>query len=161
LIVSNMCTADFVAKSVRILHDSARAAGRDSRPGVVQYMPCVPRADRDEAFRDAKRAIADMLPAYWDLANRLPDARAALMEGSGIAEADFATAATRLKAGEPPDTVLDQRFVEAFAIAGNAHDCRAQAAAHAAAGATELALTFFGQAFAADMSFIGRGWAET
>lgn len=159
LIVSNMCTAGFVAKSVRSLHELARAAGR-TNPGVVQYMPCVPRADRDEAFRAAKRAIADMLPAYWTLAQRLPDARAALMEGSGISEADFAIATNRLKGGELPEAVLDQRFVEAFAIAGNAQDCRTQAAAHAAAGTTELALTFFGPTFAADMAYIGKAWTD-
>ncbi len=160
LIVSNMSTADFVAKAVHSLHESARTAGRTSLPAVVQYMPCVPRADRDEAFRAAKRAIADMLPSYWALAQRLPDARAALMEGSGISETDFATATSRLKAGETSADVLDQRFVEAFAIAGNADDCRKQAAAHAAAGVTELALTFFGPAFAADMSYIGKAWAS-
>jgi len=160
LIVSNMCTTAFVAKAVRSLHESARAAGRTSSLGVVQYMPCVPRADRDEAFRTAKRAIADMLPAYWTLAQRLPDARAALMEGSGISQANFVTATDRLKSGEAPDIVLDQRFVEAFAIAGNADDCRKQAAAHAAAGATELALTFFGPTFAADMAYVGNAWAN-
>ena len=78
------------------------------------------------------------------------------MDGSGIAEADFAAAVTRLKAGEAPDTVLDDRFVAAFTIAGNAEDCRAQAAAYAAAGVTELALTFFGPSAAADMAISAR-----
>ena len=49
LIVSNMCTAAFVAKTVAILHGAARAAGRSKLPDVVQYVPCIPRADRDEA----------------------------------------------------------------------------------------------------------------
>jgi 5,10-methylenetetrahydromethanopterin reductase len=160
LIVSNMCTTGFVAKSVRRLHESAKAAGRTGLPGVVQYMPCVPRGNRDEAFRAAKRAVGDMLPAYWTLAQWLPDAKAALMEGSGISEADFALAATRIKDGQAPDAVLDDRFVTAFAIAGNAEDCRAQAAAHAAAGVTELALTFVGPTFASDMAYIGKAWAE-
>ena len=66
------------------LHDAARAAGRAAMPGVVQYMPCVPRPDRDEACRAAKQAVADMLPAYWTLAQRLPGAKAALLDGSGI-----------------------------------------------------------------------------
>ena len=57
--------------------------------------------------------------------------------------ADFTAAMARLKSGEAPDVVLDDRFVEAFTIAGNADDCRARAAAYAAAGVTELALTFF------------------
>jgi 5,10-methylenetetrahydromethanopterin reductase len=160
LIVSNMSTAAFVANTVRSLREAARAAGRTGLPGVVQYMPCVPRPDRDEAFRAAKRAITDMLPAYWSLAQRLPDARSALMEGSGISETEFATAVSRLKNGDAPDTVLDQRFVEAFAIAGNADDCRQRAAGHAEAGVTELALTFFGPTFASDMAYIGRAWTE-
>ena len=159
LIVSNMCAAGFVAKAVRSLHEAAQAVGRASPPGVVQYMPCVPRADRDEAFRAAKRAIADMLPAYWTLAQRLPDAKAALMEGSGISENDFTVAAARLKSGEAPDLALDDRFVTAFAIAGNAEDCRTQAAVYAAAGVTELALTFSGPTFGADMAYIGRAFA--
>jgi 5,10-methylenetetrahydromethanopterin reductase len=159
LIVSNMCAAGVSARSVAKLHDAARTAGRAAMPGAVQYMPCVPSPDRAEAFRGAKRAVGDMLPAYWALAQKLPDAKAALMTGTGISEGDFASAVTRLKGGEAPDAVLDDRFVAAFAIAGNAEDCRAQAAAYAAAGVTELALTFFGPTFAADMAYIGKAFA--
>jgi 5,10-methylenetetrahydromethanopterin reductase len=159
LIVSNMCAADFVAKSVRSLHDAARAAGRSGRLAVVQSTPCVPRADRDAAFRAAQRAVADMLPAYWALGQRLPDAKAALMEGSHITAAEFEAAVARLKAGETAETVLDDRYVTAFAIAGTIEDCRAQAAIRAADGVTELALTFFGPTAAADMAYIGPAFA--
>src|ERR1051325_8611789 len=106
-------------------------------------MPCVPRPDRPGAIAAAKRAVADMLPAYWSLAQRLPDAKAALTCGSGISDDDFAAAVTRLNAGDQPDPALDERFVTAFTIAGTADDCRALAANYAAAGTTELALTFF------------------
>ena len=158
MIVSNMCAAGFVTKSVQSLHDAAHVAGR-TMPGVVQYMPCMPRPDRAEAYSAAKRAVADMLPNYWNLAQRLPDAKAALMDGSGIDEDDFAAAVARLKAGEPPDAALDERFVTAFTIAGNADDCRELAMKYAAAGTTELALTFFGPTFAADMAYIGKAFA--
>jgi hypothetical protein len=83
-----------------------------------------------------------MLPGYWRLGQRLPAAKQALLEGSGMGEADFAVAVARLNAGERPDETLDARFVTAFALAGNADDCRRQAAAYAQAGVTELALTF-------------------
>jgi 5,10-methylenetetrahydromethanopterin reductase len=159
LIVSNMCATGFSAEAVRRLHEAAQAAGRVSAPGVVQYMPCIPRADRDEAFRAAKRAVADMLPAYWALAQKLPDAKAALMTGSGISEEDFAAAVTRLKGGEAADTALDDRYVTAFTIAGNGEDCRELAAAYAAVGVTELALTFSGPSAAADMAYIGKAFA--
>jgi 5,10-methylenetetrahydromethanopterin reductase len=159
MIVSNMCAAGFVARSVQSLHDAARAAGRPT-PGVVQYMPCVPRPDRNEALAAAKRPVADLLPNYWSLAQRLPDAKAGLMDGSGISEAEFAAAVARLNSGEPPDAALDERFVMAFAIAGNADDCRELAQKYAAAGTTELALTFFGPTFAADMAYIGKAFAR-
>ena len=145
MIVSNMCTAGFVAKAVASLHDAARAAGRTAMPGVVQYMPCVPRPDRDEAFRAAKRAVADMLPAYWALGAAA--AGRARLRCSTAAACRKRTSQRRSRSSRPArraDTALDERYVDAFTIAGNADDCRALAAAYAAAGVTELALTFFG-----------------
>ena len=158
MIVSNMCTREFVAGAVRRLNEAAHAAGR-AAPGVVQYLPCIARPDRAEARRGAKRAVADMLPVYWALAERLPAARQALLEGSGIAEAEFATAAARFKAGEAADAVLDERYVAAFTLAGTAEDCRTQAAAYAAVGVTELALTFSGPSASADMDYLGKAFA--
>ena len=150
-----MVTASFSAKAVKVVHDAARAAGRPP-PEIVQYVPCVARPDRDEAYRLAKQAVADMVPAYWTLGQRLPAAKNALLDGSDISEADFADAAARLKAGEPATSVLDERFVRAFSIAGNADDCRRLAASYGAAGVTELALTFAGPSAAADMKYMAQ-----
>ena len=138
-----------------MVHDAARAAGRPL-PEIVQYVPCIARPDRDEAYRLAKQAVADMVPAYWTLGQRLPAAKSALLDGSDISEADFADAAARLKAGEPATSVLDERFVRAFSIAGNADDCRRLAASYGAAGVTELALTFAGPSAAADMKYMAQ-----
>ena len=154
LIVSNMCTVVFAAGAVQKLQTAARAAGRAEPLDVVQYVACFPGADRDEAQRLARNAVADMLPAYWRLGQRLPAARAALLSGSGISEADFAGAVGRLAAGERAETALDERFVAAFTFAGNAEDCRRQAAAYAQAGVSELALTFSGPDAAAEMRFL-------
>lgn len=156
LIVSNMCTVAFVAKAVEMLRAGAASAGRTALPGVVQYMPCVLRPDRSEAQVVAKKVVGEMLPAYWTLGQRLPAAKSALLDGSNISEAEFAAAVVRLKAGEAAADVLDERYVSAFAIAGNADDCRAQAAAYAAAGVTELALTFSGPGAAADMATVAK-----
>jgi 5,10-methylenetetrahydromethanopterin reductase len=153
LIVSNMVTASFSAKAVKVVHDAARAAGRPL-PEIVQYVPCIARPDREEAYWLAKQAIAEMVPTYWTLGQRLPAAKSALLDGSDIPEADFATAAARLEAGEPAGSVLDERFVRAFSIAGNADDCRILAASYGAAGVTELALTFTGPSVAADMKYM-------
>jgi 5,10-methylenetetrahydromethanopterin reductase len=142
LLVSNMCTAAFVARSAARVRAAAARAGRSSAPGVVRYMPCCVREDRAEAVAAAKRAVGEMLPVYWRLGQRLEGAKQALTMDSGIGEAEFAAAAERLRAGEDAAAVLDARFVEAFAIAGTATDCAAQVAACDAAGVTELALTF-------------------
>lgn len=156
LIVSNMCTPAFAASAVKILHHAAHAAGRSRLPDVVQYVSCFARDDREEAHRLAKKAIADMLPAYWTLGQRLPAAKRALLDGSEVSETELERAVGRLQTGETAESVLDGRFVRAFAIAGNAQDCRSQAAAYAAAGVTELALTFFGPHAAADMKLLGQ-----
>ena len=151
LIVSNMCGVAFAARAVDVLHEAARSAGRTRLPEVVQYLPCFPRADREEAQRLAARAVADVLPAYWRLGQRLPAAKQALLAGSGIDEAELAGLVARLDAGEAAQTALDARFVAGLTIAGNAEDCRRQAAAYAKAGVSELALTF---AAAEDMRFL-------
>src|SRR5262249_39275521 len=118
------------------------------------YLPCAARPDRAEAYRLAKAAIANMLPGFWSLAQRVPAAKAALLRAGGLSEPDFAAAVARLRAGEPPAPALDDRFVDAFAIAGSAPDCLDQARRYRAAGATELALTFVGSQPEADMDYL-------
>ena len=154
LIISNMCTVAFAAGAVTKLQAAARAAGRATTPEVVQYVASYPGIDREEAQRLARAAVGDMLPGYWRLGYRQPAAKRALLEGSGIGEADVAAAVARLAAGERADAALAERFVAAFTLAGNAEDCRRQAAAYAQAGVTELALTFSGPEAAADMRFL-------
>jgi 5,10-methylenetetrahydromethanopterin reductase len=141
LILSNMCAPRFVARAAEKVAAAAAAAGRARRPEVVRYVPCCIAADRRAASRAARHAIGQMLPNYWALAARLPAARAALLD-SGIAAEEFAAAAERLRAGEDADTVLDERFVAAFAIAGTPVDCCAQIRTAGASGVTELALSF-------------------
>ena len=155
VILSNMCTRSFAARSVALIRSARGAAAGTAAFGVVQYLPCVVRSDPLEAMRIAKRQIAPMLPNYWRLGARLPDARAALIDGSGLTEGEIAGAAGRLEAGELAEQILDDRYVAAYAIAGTAADCRRQAAAYAAAGVTELALSFDGPDAEADIAAIG------
>jgi 5,10-methylenetetrahydromethanopterin reductase len=121
---------------------------------IVQYVPCAARPDRAEAYLLAKAAIAGMLPGFWSLAQRVPAAKAALLRAADLSESDFAAAVARLRAGEQPTDALDDRFVDAFAIAGSAQDCLAWARRYRAAGATELALTFVGSQPEADMAYL-------
>jgi 5,10-methylenetetrahydromethanopterin reductase len=154
LMISNMCPPDFTAAAVAGVCASAREAQRPAPAEIVQYLPCAARPDRAEAYQLAKAAIANMLPGFWSLAQRVPAAKAALLRAGGLSEADFAAAVARLRGGELPAQALDDRFVGAFAIAGSAPDCVEQARRYRSAGATELALTFVGSQPEADMDYL-------
>jgi alkanesulfonate monooxygenase SsuD/methylene tetrahydromethanopterin reductase-like flavin-dependent oxidoreductase (luciferase family) len=134
--VSNMCPPGFTAWAASI-----------ARPArLVQYAPCVVAADRPTAMAAIKPVLAGLLKTFWALAQKVPAAKASLVNHSGIPEADFAAAV----AG--PATALDERFVDAFAVAGTIDDCRARIAAYGAAGVTDLVLTFVGPDPVGDMA---------
>ena len=156
LMISNLCPPEFTRAAVETVCESARAAGRRAPADVVQYVPCAARPDRAEARRLAKATIGEMLPGFWALAQRVPAAKAALLRAGDLSESDFAAAVARLHAGTPASDALDDRFVAAFAIAGSAEDCLAQARRYRAAGATELALSFVGPQPHADMEYLAR-----
>jgi 5,10-methylenetetrahydromethanopterin reductase len=154
LIISNMCPAEFTQTAVLAVRDAARQAQRPIPAQVVQYIPCAVRLDRAEAYALAKKAIGEMLPSFWSLAQRLPAAKAAMLRAKALSESDFAGAVARLRAGEGPTDALDDRFVEAFAIAGTAEEALAQARRYGEAGATELVLTFAGRRPEPDMQYL-------
>jgi alkanesulfonate monooxygenase SsuD/methylene tetrahydromethanopterin reductase-like flavin-dependent oxidoreductase (luciferase family) len=154
LIISNMCPAEFTQAAVAAVREAARQAQRPVPAEVVQYIPCAVRLDRAEAYGLAKVVLGDMLASFWSLGERVPAAKAALLRAQALSESDFATAVARLRAGEQPVDALDDRFVEAFAIAGTADDALAQARRYANAGASELVLTFAGRRPEPDMQHL-------
>jgi 5,10-methylenetetrahydromethanopterin reductase len=155
LMISNMCPAPFTAHAVEVVRNAAHAAGREAPAEVVQYVPCAVRPDRGEALRLASDALGELLPTFWSLGERVPAAKAAMLRAQGLSESDFATVVGRLRAGEKGAGVLGERFVSAFAIAGTAAECLAQARAYFDAGASELALSFAGAQPEADMQYLG------
>lgn len=160
LMISNMCPPDFTSEAVRVIERAARTAQRPAPTDVVQYVPCAVRPDRAEAYDLAKATIAEMLPGFWSLAQRVPTAKSALLRAGELSEPDFVAAVGRLRAGEPPADALDDRFVAAFAIAGTAEDALAQTQRYRAAGASELVLTFVGPRPEADMAYLARAVAS-
>jgi 5,10-methylenetetrahydromethanopterin reductase len=155
LVVSNMCPPDFTAHAVGIVRMAAAAAGRANPISVVQYVPCIARADGAEARRAAKSALAPMIKQYWALGQTVATAKDS-MRRSGIPEADIKTAVERIEAGEPPERALDDRFVDAFTIAGTADQCRARIDAYGLAGVSELVLTFVAAQPVAEIEYLGR-----
>ena len=153
LVVSNLCPPAFTEYAAAIARTAAASAGKPD-PEIVQYVPCVPRPERGEARREIKLAIGEMLGAFWPARGTWPAAREAIVQRSGIPRAEFAATLARLRAGEAAPEVLDDRFVDAFAIAGTAEDCLARAADYRRAGASELALTFAGSQPETDIEYL-------
>jgi alkanesulfonate monooxygenase SsuD/methylene tetrahydromethanopterin reductase-like flavin-dependent oxidoreductase (luciferase family) len=77
------------------------------------------------------------------------------MRHSGIPDAELLAAVNRIAGGEPPESALDDRFVDAFAIAGTADACVERINTYARAGVTELVLTFVGADPLADIAYLG------
>jgi 5,10-methylenetetrahydromethanopterin reductase len=156
LVISNMCPVDFTAYAAETARTAASSAGRNFPGNVVQYVPCIARADGAEARRAIKTPLAPMLKQYWTLAQKVPAAMESMVRYSNIPAVDVQSAAERLQAGDSPEQVLDDRFVDAFTLAGTADECRERIAAYEDAGVSELALTFFGDQPEVDMEYFGR-----
>ena len=123
-----------------IVAESAAEAGR-RKPWVVQYAPCSVGADGKVARRAVKRTIGKTLSLLWPAGDEWPLRREAVVAESGIPRPEFVDALGRLRRGEDTASVLDERYVAAFAIAGTPSECRRQAALYRAAGVDELALS--------------------
>ncbi len=154
LVISNLTPPRTSERLVAVVRAAATKAGRP-KPAIVQYVPCVASADAAAARSAVKPVIGEMLTAFWPSGADWPPAKEAIVTESGIARGDFAHALDRLRGGEDPVAVLDDRFVAAFAIAGTADDCRRQAAVYRGAGVDELALTFAGAQAEADIVYLG------
>lgn len=150
LIVSNMCPPRYTERAVAIVQASAADAGRPALD-ILQYVPCVVRSDAGEARRLAKAAVGAMLTAFWPADEDWPPSRETIIACSGIAKPEVVAVLNRLRRGEPAESVLDDRFVAAFAVAGTTEDCLVQAAAYRSAGAAELVMTFAGPEPASEM----------
>ena len=159
LIVSNLCPPRYTERAVAIVRRTAVEAGRPMPP-VVQYVPGVVLSDSEAARRAALAEIGQMIAMFWPLATEWPPMRETIVELSGIPKPDFVTALAGLRAGEPAERVLDGRFIDAFAIAGTAEECLAQAADYRRAGVDELVLTFAGEYAADQIEYLGEALAR-
>jgi 5,10-methylenetetrahydromethanopterin reductase len=159
LMISNMCPPGYTRRAIALMRAGAASAGRTAPPTVVQYVPCVARRDRAAARDAVKPTIGGMLAAYWAMYAEMPAARAAMIADSLIPEPDFLAAIARLAAGAPATDALDDRFVDAYGIAGTQEDCLAAAARFGALGVTDLTVTFVGPQPAEDMAYLGAALA--
>jgi 5,10-methylenetetrahydromethanopterin reductase len=159
LIISNMCPPGYSQRATAMVNAAAAAAGHPL-PSVAQYVPCAVRPRSDKARQLAKTAIGEMLANFWPVGSDWPALRETIVQHTGITKAEMIAALDRLRRGEPATRVLDDRFVDAFAIAGTAEECLTAAARYRRAGVDELVLTFAGAQSAEDMAYLGRAIAD-
>ncbi len=157
LMISNMSPPAFTRRAVRIVREAATSAGRPHPRAVVQYVPCALRRDGAEARRLAKGVVGSMLAAYWGFGGASPATRAAITTGNGIDRTEFARMMERLSAGDAATSVIDDRLLAEYAIAGTLDECLERCAVYADAGVTELGLWFVGDSAADDIATLGRG----
>ena len=155
VLISNMCPPAFTGHAIALAAEGAAAAGRAPPPQTVKYVPCAVDADPGAARQAIKPAIAAMLRGYEEAFAGTPDALAALRHGGAIDPALYAAALDRLGSGEAPEAALDDAFVDQYGIAGSVGDCVRRIAELGADGATEIALTFLGEAPERDIALIG------
>ncbi len=161
LVISNMCSVAFSGRVAELMRSSRRAAGRELPGEVIQYMPCSTHAESSKAKDAAKRMIGDMLPRFWSLGQKLGSAKDGLISGTNINEEDFANAVARIRAGDDPARVLDDRYAVAFSVCGTPQECLALARIYKANGVDEFALTFIGPTAKDEIAAIGAALAQT
>ena len=144
VMISNMSPPGFTMRAQRMLAEGAAKAGRKPPSEIVQYVPCVVREDAQEARRVVRATIGDMLSAYWRMGAQWPAVRDAMVRESGIPVEEFAAAMAALAAGKPAVDVLDDRYVDAYSLAGNQSGVVTGMARFADAGVTELVITLVG-----------------
>jgi 5,10-methylenetetrahydromethanopterin reductase len=160
LMISNMSPPGYTVRAQQLLAEGAAKAQRPAPSTIIQYVPCVVRRDRAEARAVVKGTVGEMLSAYWTMSERWPAIRQAMVSESGILESEFIKAIDRVRAGEKAVDVLDDRFVDAYSIAGNADDCLAAIGHYGEIGVTELILTFIGTQPTVDMAYLGESLAK-
>jgi 5,10-methylenetetrahydromethanopterin reductase len=161
LIVSNMCSVEFAGRLAALMQSARRGSGRLGAGEVVQYMPCTVHQNARDAIDAAKVAVADMLPRFWALGQKLGSAKDALLAGTKISDEEFSHAVIRLGAGDNPAQVLDDRYAAMFSLAGTPENCVALARQYSDAGVTELALTFSGPNALEEIAALGEAVARS
>ena len=154
LMISNMCPPEFTRWAVE---DHARGGACGGPAGSRRCRAIC-------AMRGAARAGAGLHLAKETLGRDAAGVLVAGAAGAGgegglaaapeLSEADLPPRSSGCAPGSGPPDALDDRFVAAFAIAGTADDCLAQARRYRAAGASELALTFAGAQPETDMAYL-------
>jgi 5,10-methylenetetrahydromethanopterin reductase len=155
LMISNMCPPGYTRRALGLMREGAAKAAREPLTNVVQYAPCIARPDGTEARRAAKAVLGGMLVNSWSAGELSPVVRESMVRDSGIPAEDFRVLVEKLKTGGSAADLVEDRFLDRYAVAGTADDCIAAINRYADAGVTEMTLTFIGAEPTVEMAYLG------
>jgi 5,10-methylenetetrahydromethanopterin reductase len=156
LMISNLSPPAFTRRATGIVARGAAAAGRPMPAEVVQYVVAALDDDPRVARERAKAAVAPMLVTYCHEGRASAATQSAVRDYVGLSRAEFDRLVQRLAQGEPPGSVIDDAWLDGYAVAGTVSDCLARCEAYGEAGATELGIWFAGDQPLRDIARLGR-----
>jgi 5,10-methylenetetrahydromethanopterin reductase len=140
VIISILCPVPYIRKAKMIIRDAATGVGRDpNRLEIVQYVPMEVSEDGESARRSIKRHLAFFIKHSY---GSDPEHWVKVAELGTFDVAEFAAIYERVSAGDRPEEVIEDHFVDRFGVAGTPSHCLDILAQYKEAGTTEAVALF-------------------
>jgi Coenzyme F420-dependent N5,N10-methylene tetrahydromethanopterin reductase and related flavin-dependent oxidoreductases len=153
VMISNLCTPGFTRHAVEMMASVADKRVLPRKPKVIQYAPCVARADRQEARNFARTILGGMIMRSFGLEGT-PQTKAWHALGSNLPMDYFDEVFRKLEAGEKAVDVIDDTLLDLYTVSGNADDCLAAYQRYLDAGVEEVVVTFRGPEPLKEMAYL-------
>jgi len=140
VIVSIFCPVPYIQRAKTIIHNAAASAGKDADTfEIVQYFPMEVSEDGESARRSIKRHLGFFIKHSY---GSDPEHWMKVAELGKFDVGEFAAIHERVSAGEEPEEVIEDDFVDRFSVAGTPSHCLDILAQYKAAGTTEAVALF-------------------
>jgi 5,10-methylenetetrahydromethanopterin reductase len=160
LMVSNLSPPEFTRHALETVARAASTTGRPTPAEIIQYVPCAIGEDGGEARERARATVGRMLTMFWKDGHASTAAPLARRAHDAADPEDFEGMMQRLALGEPAARVIDDAWLQRYAIAGTARECLEQFRVYGDAGVTEVAVWFEGARATEDITRLGRALAS-
>jgi len=140
VIISILCPVPYIRQAKTIIRDGTTSVGRDpSRFEIVQYLPMEVSEDGDSARCSVKRHLAFFIKHSY---GSDPEHWVKVAELGKFDVAEFDAIYQRVSAGDEPEEVIEDQFVDRFSVAGTPSHCLDILAQYKDAGTTEAVALF-------------------
>lgn len=135
LVLTIMSSLEHLRWATDVANKAAGASGRPVPMPAVVYMPLSVDADSSDAIRRLKPTLAFYIQRWA----RIPTLAELFTRWGRLEQEELESIASRLQAGESPETVVPDRLVTEYCIAGSRHECLDRLETLGDAGVTEVA----------------------